>query len=139
MAKKFYKDGLKFSCQGSGKCCRSDKKEGYLYLTLDDRRQMAKELSLTTSQFTRQYTAIYRGQRHLKQLRLQCMFLEKKKCKIYKSRPLQCRSWPFWSENMNEKTWEKAKKLCAGMGKGKHYSAEEIEAFIWENENISGL
>ena len=32
-----------------------------------------------------------------------CIFLDKKKCSVYEARPIQCRTWPFWKENMNTK------------------------------------
>jgi hypothetical protein len=46
------------------------------------------------------------GLYHLKQPDNRCPFLTASGCTIYEARPTQCRTWPFWAENMNEKVWE---------------------------------
>lgn len=61
-----------------------------------------------------------------------CIFLQKidsqKKCTIYPVRPNQCRTWPFWSDNLaNPDAWNKAAQKCPGVNRGKGYSFEEIE------------
>jgi len=61
-----------------------------------------------------------------------CIFLhtvgDKKQCAIYQVRPNQCRSWPFWPDNLSgPNAWNKAGMRCAGINRGRHYSAEEIE------------
>ena len=60
-----------------------------------------------------------------------CIFLKKKKCIVYKARPEQCRTWPFWPENMNAKKWKKEIiNFCPGIGKGKKYSFQEINKIV---------
>ena len=60
-----------------------------------------------------------------------CQFLENKKCSIYTARPMQCRTWPFWKENMNIKKWnEELINFCPGIGKGKLISASMIQKKI---------
>jgi hypothetical protein len=61
-----------------------------------------------------------------------CIFLQAevsgKRCMIYSVRPNQCRSWPFWPNNLaNPGAWNKAAKKCPGINRGRHYSFEEIE------------
>jgi hypothetical protein len=131
MCEKFYKNGIRFKCQGTGKCCKSGKLDGYVYLTLEDRRQIAKHLGLSTQQFTRRYVAKNENEFHFKQLKGNCPFLEQNQCSIYNVRPLQCRTWPFWPENMKRDTWEKeVKKVCSGIGKGKLYTMHEINEIL---------
>ena len=56
-----------------------------------------------------------------------CLFLINDRCSVYKARPIQCRTWPFWNENMNAKTWNKEIALfCPGIGKGRKYTKESI-------------
>lgn len=72
-----------------------------------------------------------------------CIFLENKEgrrtCCIYPVRPTQCRSWPFWADNLaGEKAWNKATKKCSGINRGRLYRADEIEKLKklkrwWEN------
>jgi Fe-S-cluster containining protein len=132
-SRKFYSEGIRFECQGTGKCCLSRGEYGYVYLTLPDRRRLAAHLGLSTSQFTRRYCAQTEGFYHLKNPEKNCQFLEGKRCGVYSGRPTQCRTWPFWPENMNAKTWGKeVAPYCAGVGKGKLYSLEEIETLLRE-------
>ena len=56
-----------------------------------------------------------------------CIYLSEKKCTVYEARPTQCRTWPFWPENMNAKRWnDNIQSFCPGVGKGKLHSAEFI-------------
>ncbi|MBN21175.1 MAG: zinc/iron-chelating domain-containing protein [Bdellovibrionaceae bacterium] len=135
MSKNFYKDGLRFECQGSGKCCTSRGSYGFVYLTLKDRKRMARVLGLNTSVFTRKYCSKTDGHFHLKETSGDCRFLNLNRCEIYEGRPDQCRTWPFWPENMNSKTWnQEVKSYCPGIGKGKLFTKEEIEAQLRESE-----
>jgi len=127
----FYKKGIRFTCQGSGRCCTSGTEEGYVYLTVEDRSQIASHLGLSMHQFTKRYLGKTKNEFHFKQLSPHCPFLNQQQCSIYTVRPLQCRTWPFWPENMKKSTWEKeVKKVCAGIGKGTLYTMTEIEKII---------
>ncbi len=131
----FFENGLRFECQGSGNCCSSRGEYGFVFLTKEDRQRMAKHLNLSTSTFTRRYCEKTRGVWHLKEdkERPDCMFLEKKKCSLYPARPTQCRTWPFWPEVMNAKTWSKeVATFCPGVGKGKVHSRTEIQKALDE-------
>lgn len=133
------KQGVRFECQGSGKCCLSHGRYGYVFLNLSDRRRMARFFGLATGQFTRRYCKKNEdGQFHLKSddERDDCLFLENKRCTVYEARPGQCRTWPFWPEVMNAKTWRRdVQSFCPGVGKGRLYSAEEIRAIL--NEQLA--
>lgn len=126
--------GVRFSCQGSGKCCLSRGEYGYVYLTLKDRKRMALFLGLKTPQFTKQFC--YKsddGLFYLKGLDKNeaCVFLQSKKCSIYEARPSQCRTWPFWPEVMNPKAWsEEVASFCPGINKGRYHSPREIKEVL---------
>lgn len=127
----FHKNGLKFQCQGSGKCCTSHGEYGFVFLTLEDRQRMAAHLQIPTRQFTQKYCQKTKGYFHLKEdgKNPDCLFLNKKRCSIYEARPIQCRTWPFWPEVLNPKTWSKeVATFCPGVGKGKLHSFDKIEA-----------
>ena len=76
---------------------------------------------------------------HLKELKKNngnCIFLNEKKCTVYKSRPVQCRTWPFWNENMNAKTWNNnISKNCPGIGKGKLIKKDKILKFLKQDKD----
>lgn len=54
---------------------------------------------------------------------------EKRRCTVYKARPRQCRTWPFWDSNLRTPTaWQQTCEICPGSGKGKLYQLDEIES-----------
>lgn len=106
---------------------------GYVYLSLADRKRMAATLGLNVSVFTRRYCDKTSGLVHLKNPEKDCQFLEGSRCGVYEGRPSQCRTWPFWPENLNARTWnQEVSSYCAGIGKGKLYSPEEILKIVEE-------
>jgi uncharacterized protein len=127
----FLREGIRFECQGSGRCCTSRGAHGYVYLTLSDRKRFAKYFGISTAKFTRKYCRKTDGWFHLRHPENDCEFLKDKRCAVYEARPSQCRTWPFWPENMNAKAWRSdVASFCPGVGKGKVYSAEEIREIL---------
>jgi uncharacterized protein len=137
----WYSEGIRFECQGSGRCCLSREEYGHVYMTLEDRRRMARHLGLSTAQFTRAYCEKNAGYFQLKQSHPKaCRFLVDKKCSIYEGRPSQCRTWPFWPEVLSPKKWStEVQAFCPGVGKGRLYSSAEIEAIAEEARQASEL
>jgi Fe-S-cluster containining protein len=136
--KQFYKDGVRFECQGDGKCCKTRGKYGYVYLSFGDRRRLAAHFNMSLSEFTTRYTEKEDGLYELKYTGQDCPFFENNCCSVYLARPWQCRTWPFWPENMNEPVWEgEVAPYCPGVGKGKLYSAEEIEKILKKKRDVS--
>ncbi|HPI39386.1 MAG TPA: YkgJ family cysteine cluster protein [Pseudobdellovibrionaceae bacterium] len=121
--------GIQFECQGSGQCCVSHGEYGNVYLTPKDRARMAKVLKIPTRLFTQQFCEKVGGIFRLKEdsKNGNCQFLKNKKCSIYEGRPTQCRTWPFWPEVMDAKTWnQEVATFCPGVGKGRVYTEKEI-------------
>jgi hypothetical protein len=128
MPPKWWSNGIRFECQGSGKCCVSRGTTGYVYLTLVDRQRLAKFFELSTREFTRRYCAKTHGQFHLVDTSGPCQFLDGTRCSVYEGRPTQCRTWPFWPENMSPKAWSRdVAGFCPGVGKGRLWTAAEIQ------------
>lgn len=128
--KPFLSEGVRFECQGSGKCCTSHGEFGFVFVTLEDRRRFAKHLKITTGEFTKKYCTNRNGIWHLNEdpKNPDCMFLKNKKCSVYHARPTQCRTWPFWPEVMNAKAWTKeVVSFCPGVGKGDLIPYDKIE------------
>lgn len=121
--------GLRFECQGSGRCCVSRDGYGYVYMTKEDRVRMAKALDLGLREFTKTHCQIEDGIYSLIDGEEgRCRFLNGKQCGVYEGRPTQCRTWPFWPEVMQAKAWkEEVAAYCPGVGKGKVWSKEEIQ------------
>ena len=122
--------GIRFECQGSGNCCVSRGSYGFVYLSKKDIKKLSDGFKITEQNFVKNYCQKTDGFIHLKELKKNkgnCIFLKDNKCTVYKSRPIQCRTWPFWPENMNTKTWNNdIAKNCPGVGKGKVKTKKEI-------------
>ena len=134
--KKLIEKGIKFKCQGSSNCCVSRGTYGYVYLTKNDLLRFSKYFKISTLLFKKKYCQYSDGYMHLKEVNKNgnCIFLKEKKCTIYNARPTQCRTWPFWKENMNAKNWSNnIKNFCPGIGKGKKYSYDQILGKIKED------
>jgi hypothetical protein len=145
----WYNHGLKFTCTCCGNCCTGG--PGYVWISEDEICQLAAHLRLTPEETVEQYCRKINGKFSLKETRsvsgkYDCVFLKeikpprssrkgdvivqaKRVCGIYEVRPLQCRTWPFWPENLESKqAWEGETRKCPGMNTGKHYSPRQIEA-----------
>jgi Fe-S-cluster containining protein len=132
LEKTWWKDGIRFECQGSGKCCVSHGEYGFVYVTAEDRLKMAKLLKISMQAFTKKYCTETDGFFHLNESgNPACLFLKDKKCSVYEARPTQCRTWPFWPEVMNAKSWKTdVASFCPGVGKGRVWPAAEIESLL---------
>ena len=65
-----------------------------------------------------------------------CIFWKKEGCEVYKARPVQCRTYPFWISYLeDERDWQELEKSCPGVGKGGIVSKEEIEKRIAERQD----
>jgi Fe-S-cluster containining protein len=132
MSAPWWHDGARFACQGSGRCCVSRGAYGWVYLTLEDRRRLARALGMPTRQFTREYCDKTDGLFHLRDIGPDCRFLAGRRCQVYEARPTQCRTWPFWPENMSARAWTAIAAECPGIGKGRIVPREEIERILRE-------
>jgi Fe-S-cluster containining protein len=133
VATNWYAGGLCFECRVCGRCC-SGPGEGYIWVARPEIELIAKHLHLTPGELRRKYlrrvglrTTIIEDE-----LTRDCIFLQMidgaKRCGIYAVRPAQCRSWPFWPENLaSPDDWNRAAFRCPGVNFGRLYSGEEIE------------
>ena len=128
---KWYKDGLRFDCTQCGNCCSGD--PGYVWATKEEIKLISKFLGQDNG---------WLDKKHLRRVGLRysltekpdgdCIFLKreggKTMCGIYPVRPLQCRTWPFWTVNLKSQTaWNESAKRCPGMNTGAHYGFVSIE------------
>jgi len=139
MASIDYTKGIRFKCQGSSNCCVSRGEFGFVYLSNKDVERLCLFTNLEKNDFIKIYCDKTNGFTHLKEKfkNGNCVFLKDKKCSIYKARPTQCRTWPFWSENINTKKWnDEISKFCPGIGKGKIISKKKIKKII-NNDDVN--
>lgn len=123
----WYRDGLSFTCTQCGACCTGA--PGYVWVTADEIQRLADFRGESPEDFSRRYVRRV-GSRHSLTERPNgdCIFWDKSAgCTVYQARPIQCRTWPFWADNVETpEDWEHTKAICPGSGHGRHYSAAEI-------------
>ncbi len=123
----FYNDGLRFTCQRCGDCCKGA--DAYVWLYSDDLSNMAAYLGITEREFRAEYTSVFDKALVLKSFpNGDCIFFDEKKgCRVHPARPTQCRTFPFWAEYLrNENSWALVAKRCPGVNIGELHSKEEI-------------
>lgn len=111
----WYRDGLRFACTECGQCCTGS--PGFVWVDETEIAAMAKQLEISIDLFKRKYLRLRDNRYALAEKKNHdCVFLKEKKCALYQARPSQCRTFPFWKENLNsEKSWELAAEGCEGI------------------------
>ena len=153
---KTLEDGLKFSCQFCGECCRGFD-EGEVYLYLEDIERLAAYCKEGLSEFAKDYLKIVEdtfywkepGAQRGKKYRIpllgfkfigddeHCEFLgDDNKCTIYEIAPFQCHAYPWWRIHLESpKKLREYSKKCPGLkgsfnGEGKFFSPEKILEWV---------
>jgi Fe-S-cluster containining protein len=134
--KPFYDQGLRFECQCCSACCRGE--PGYVFFSPEDEAALCQATNLTQQQFRTVYCRRVNlgwGEHPLslkEKANNDCIFWKDGTgCEVYEARPRQCRTWPFWPGNLfSEESWQRTAADCPGIGKGRLYSREEIDAIL---------
>ncbi|HLX43979.1 MAG TPA: YkgJ family cysteine cluster protein [Bryobacteraceae bacterium] len=111
-------ESVRFTCQrGCINCCDQ---QGFVYLTEDDVKRIAKFTGMTRRAFEAKYIYRTAHQRRFRKPRdKQCPFLVDHGCSIHPAKPTQCRTFPFWPELVEHpKEWNRTARYCPGIGKG---------------------
>ena len=131
----WYKDGLCFECTQCGNCCTGP--PGTVWFTDEEGRGMAEKLGIGIDTFYRNYARKIGSKWSLTERivdgKYDCVLLDRSEnsssCSVYEARPSQCRTWPFWKENLrSEDAWKRAKEStpCPGMDTGPLIPIESI-------------
>jgi Fe-S-cluster containining protein len=134
MTDRFYAEGLRFECTRCSRCCRHA--PGFVFLSLEDLRRLADAASVTPSEFVERYCrevgiAGFPRLSLLEHANYDCILWREGGCSLYEARPLQCRSFPFWSANLSSPaSWAAVSADCPGVGQGRLHSAQEIERWL---------
>jgi hypothetical protein len=123
----WYAEGLLFTCTRCCRCCSGP--PGYVWVTPLETARMAAFLGISDAQFGQLYCRDAWLRVSLKErANGDCIFLMPQGCAVYDVRPIQCRTFPFWPENLRSgRSWDALKARCPGVGRGKTHSLDEIE------------
>jgi uncharacterized protein len=123
------REGLAFECTRCGACCTGA--PGFVWVNADEIAKLAEFLGMDQQAFSRRYVRRVSSRYSLvEKPGGDCIFWSKDAgCTVYSERPVQCRTWPFWAENIESRqAWERTQRGCPGAGRGQWFSLEEIEA-----------
>jgi Fe-S-cluster containining protein len=111
----WYADGLRFACTGCGRCCTGG--SGYVWVRVDEIVAMASALGMATDDFGRRYLRRVDGRYALvDRPGGDCVFLDGKSCRVYETRPAQCRAFPWWPATLRSPgAWKRAAEGCEGI------------------------
>jgi len=133
----WYGGGLRFECERCGRCCGGE--PGDVFITPDEVDRVAAKLGLSVEEFTAGHLRFTRrGASLAERPNGDCVLLPEpdgggggggQHCTVYDARPMQCRMWPFWRENLTSHVaWNRAAVDCPGMSQGRLHAPGEIES-----------
>ncbi len=135
----WYEGGLRFECTMCGACCTGA--PGVVRFTDEEAERIAAHLGITPDEFRAEYTVFVDDEDYtgpsLKEVRTEfgydCVFLDRESmpgkavCSLYDLRPTQCRTFPWWPENLESpRAWQRLGRECEGVGRGDVVPVEEI-------------
>lgn len=136
------KGKIKFECQNSckGRCCKPFQVGGaaFIFLTDADIYRLHIFLKQPIPSFTKSAqfssTRFSKIPKHVWYMKMKedgsCHFLKDGKCTAYEARPTQCRTFPFWPENMNKESWNALKTECPGIDQGENLNESDVSNIL---------
>ncbi|MDR2600984.1 MAG: YkgJ family cysteine cluster protein [Spirochaetaceae bacterium] len=124
----WYRDGIFFSCSKCSSCCRGE--SGYVFLSREDAQRLGDSCDLKLEEFIQTYCRwVDDGAEKLLSLKekssYDCIFW-KNGCSVYKNRPLQCRTYPFWPSMLESKEiWAETSSSCPGV------KSKKLKSFLY--------
>lgn len=121
----FFDRGIRFACQNCGKCCCGE--PGIVRVTLTDILRIAKYLNQPSEEILENSVLPYKEIYTIRERECGCCLFYQSGCRIYPVRPTQCKSYPFWFNNLrSEKNWKRVYQECPGIHQGKLFTKEKI-------------
>jgi len=118
------KSGLYFECSRCGACCM---KKGSIFFISQEISAAAKCLGMRTHEFRKKFIITTIDGVYEIYTPDACPLLDSSsKCTIYKARPAQCRTFPFWNSILHSpKNYRTVRKECPGIGRGRYLTKNQ--------------
>ncbi len=126
MSEWWERETLRFECEkGCTQCCR---RPGIVRMNSEDIRRAADYLGLSVAAFKGQFLSREGTYWNIEVMENKpCPFLLESGCRIHPAKPAQCRSFPFWDENLvSQRTWKETQEECPGIGTGPVMPSEAV-------------
>jgi len=126
------REKIHFECQeGCLKCCL---KPGVIYFDKADVKNATEFLGCEQEVFVNEY--LKKEGKHW-ELEVEddqpCPFLTMEGCAIHEAKPKQCRTYPFWKENLRTRNhWKLTAGFCPGIHEGPVIPSEDIRRQLKE-------
>lgn len=130
----WYRDGLPFTCTQCGACCTGA--PGYVWVSPEEVEKLARHRGEGLDEFGRKFLRNVKGRVSLiERPGGDCIFWHRTEgCTVYEARPVQCRTWPFWADNVETpEDWERVNQGCPGSRQGRIFSVDEIRMRLAED------
>ncbi len=125
----WFKDGLRFECNKCGDCCGGE--PGVVWVKEEEIIAISDYLKMQVDEFGKKFVKKVAKRYSLLELRNGDCVMFENGCKIYSVRPYQCKSFPFWLQNLEtEDEWGALKEECPGIDKGTLYSHKDIKEIV---------
>ena len=124
------KEPLRFECQSDCfKCCT---KPGVVYFDKASIENASRILRVSSELFRKEFLLWDDGHWvHEVANGNPCALLTPEGCSIHNGKPIQCRSYPFWKENMTSKSmWTLVGAFCPGIDFGSHVAVTTVRKFL---------
>ncbi len=127
MSRWWEQDEVRFKCkEDCFKCCL---KPGVVNFDKEDLEDAANFLGIPQSKFKKEFK-LTRGRSTWEmdvEEDLPCPFLTPQGCGIHPAKPKQCRTYPFWKENLASRNdWQLTAGFCPGIDAGPRIPATAI-------------
>jgi uncharacterized protein len=131
----FFDGGLKFTCRQCGACCNGA--PGVIYVSADEIGPIADFAEIPKETFISRCLYPFQDSYSIREDESgRCIFYEQG-CAIYPVRPIQCRTFPFWVQNLRSiKDWRKVAASCPGIDQGHLYTKSEIFTILESSYRI---
>ncbi len=127
MSRWWEKQDIRFKCkEDCFKCCL---KPGVVNFDKEDVEDAARYLDIPQSKFKKEFQLKKAGDYWEMEVEedLPCPFLIPQGCGIHPAKPKQCRTYPFWRENLATRNdWQLTAGFCPGIGTGPKIKTESI-------------
>ncbi|HHO75096.1 MAG TPA: YkgJ family cysteine cluster protein [Deltaproteobacteria bacterium] len=131
----FFDKGICFECTNCGSCCTGE--PGIIYVNEQEISAIAEFSEVSREIFVQRCLYSFQDSFSIQETADgRCIFYENG-CAIYPVRPMQCRTFPFWFQNMRSvRAFEDVALKCPGIGKGPLYSKDTILECIGQSYHL---